>query len=159
MNTRFCQLRNTNVMATCLMAGILLAACSGPQSSTPRQVETSYPSVTYTYENDDQLIQAGQRAATYCTQYSAIPQTKSFGNEAGNIKTVIFECIPTTAPAAPSPVFTPNLTYTYRTDQELVDAARNAQIYCMNQGSQQVISNVSTNMDGSKTVTFRCSLN
>jgi hypothetical protein len=50
-----------------------------------------------------------------------------------------------------------NLTYTYRNDQELLEASRSAQNYCANSGSQQVISNIVTNANGTKTVTFQCS--
>ena len=54
------------------------------------------------------------------------------------------------------PQYNPNLTYNYRTDQELLDASRNVQTYCMNNGSQQVTSNIVSNTDGTRTVTFRC---
>ena len=53
--------------------------------------------------------------------------------------------------------YNPNLTYNYRTDQDLLDASRNAQAYCMNSGSQQVTSNIVANKDGTRTVTFQCS--
>jgi len=50
--------------------------------------------------------------------------------------------VPTTAPVAAAPQFNPNVAYSYRTDQELLDASRNAQAYCMNNGSRQVTSNI-----------------
>ena len=156
MNTMSRHALKGSALATTVLAGLLLAACTGPQHSSPQQVEATYPSVTYTYHNDDELIQAGQRAATHCTQYQSIAQTQSFGKENDGTRTVVFNCIPTNAPTAPRPEFSPNMSYTYRSDQELVDAARNAQIYCLNNGSQQAISNVATNSDGSKTVTFHC---
>ena len=51
----------------------------------------------------------------------------------------------------------PSVTYKYNSDQELLDASRNAQVYSMNSGSQQMISNMATNANGTKTVTFQCS--
>ena len=37
---------------------------------------------------------------------------------------------------APQPQYNPNLTYNYQTDrEELLNASRNAQMYCMNNGS------------------------
>ncbi|MCC2663345.1 MAG: hypothetical protein K0S35_1267 [Geminicoccaceae bacterium] len=50
----------------------------------------------------------------------------------------------------------PNLTYSYQTDQELLDASRSAQTYCMVNGSQVAVSNIGTNPDGSRTVMFQC---
>jgi hypothetical protein len=38
-----------------------------------------------------------------------------------------------------------------------VEASRTAQNYCMNSGSQQLISDIVTNANGTKTVTFQCS--
>ena len=61
------------------------------------------------------------------------------------------------ATAAPrQQAFDPNLTYSYRTDQELLDASWSAQAYCMNNGSQRAVSNIRTNADGSRTVMFQC---
>ena len=144
-----------NVLAT-VLAGLMMASCAELQPSSPEQVQTRNPSVTYKYRTDDDLIQAGQRATTYCNQYQSIPRTVSFGNDTDGEKIVVFDCVPASAPMAPRPQFNPNLTYNYRSDQELVDAARNAQIYCMNRGSQQVVSNIVTNANGTRTVTFYC---
>ncbi len=52
---------------------------------------------------------------------------------------------------------TPNLTYSYRTDQELLDGSRSAQTYCMGNGMQHAVANISTNANGTKTATFQCS--
>ena len=70
---------------------------------------------------------------------------------------MVFECDPNLRAAAPrQQAFNPNLTYSYRTDQELLDASWNAQTYCMNNGSQRAVSNIRTNTDGSRTVVFQC---
>ena len=42
------------------------------------------------------------------------------------------------------------------TYQELLDASRNAQVYCVNRGSPEMGSTIVGNSNGSKTVTFRC---
>jgi len=151
MTTRSSCFAKMSVCAASVLAGLMMTSCTSLHDSSPEQVAASNPSVTYNYRNDDELIQAGQRAATYCNQYQSIPRTDSFGGSM-----VVFECVPTSAPTAPQPQFNPNLTYNYRNDQDLVDAARNAQIYCMNRGSRQVVSNIATNSDGTKTVTFQC---
>jgi len=59
----------------------------------------------------------------------------------------------------PAPVpNTPSQSYTYRTDQELVQASQTAGAYCQKYGSQPMTSSMVTNPDGSRTVTFRCGL-
>jgi len=156
MTTRSSCFAKINVCAASVLAGLMATSCASLHDSSPDQVAASNPSVTYNYRNDDELIQAGQRAATYCNQYQSIPRTDSFGSDPNGGSMVVFECVPTSAPTAPQPQFNPNLTYNYRNDQDLVDAARNAQIYCMNRGSRQVVSNIATNSDGTKTVTFQC---
>jgi hypothetical protein len=68
---------------------------------------------------------------------------------------VVFECAPNPPTAAGPTTTAPNLTYTYRTDQELIEASRNADGYCTSNG-QRTVSNITANTDGSKTVVFRC---
>jgi hypothetical protein len=65
---------------------------------------------------------------------------------------VVFECVQTALSAA-APV-NPNLSYTYQTDQELVQASQTANAYCLKYGSQPMTSNMVTNSDGTKSVTF-----
>jgi hypothetical protein len=138
-----------------VLAGLMMASCAELQQSSPEQVESSRPTVTYKYRNDEELIQANQRAATFCNQYNFAPRAASFSTDRDGSKVVVFDCVPSSMPA-PQPPVNPNLIYSYRTDRELLNASRSAQIYCMNIGSQQVISNVVTNADGSRTVTFQC---
>jgi hypothetical protein len=147
--------RGLKLQAAAVLAGLLPAACV-PQYSAPQQVQSSNPTVTYTYNSDQDLIQANQTAATFCSRYQAVPRAANFTTNQDGNKAVIFECVPTTAPVAAAPQFNPNVAYSYRTDQELLDASRNAQAYCMNNGSRQVTSNIVTNADGSRTVTFQC---
>ncbi len=135
---------------------LFLAASCAPPPSAPQQLQASNPSVTYKYHNDQELLQVNQTAVTFCNQYHAVPHASSFTNAPDGSKVVVFECLQVAA-AMPQAQFNPNLTYTYRTDQELLDASRNAQVYCMNSGSSQVISNIVSNSDGTRTVAFRCS--
>jgi len=156
MITNSYRLLEVNFRATTVLAGLMLASCA-PQYSPPQQVQASNPSVTYKYHTDQELLEVNQSAATFCNQYRAVPRPASFTNSQDGSKVVVFECVQNTTPMTSPPQYNPNLTYNYRSDQELLDASRNAQAYCMNNGSQQVISNIVTNTDGTRTVTFQCS--
>jgi hypothetical protein len=136
-----------------LLAAGAVASCSQlPSSQQP--VQSSNPSVTYKYRTDQELLQANQNATTYCGQYQTAPRTVSLTNNPDGSKNAVFECV-RTALSAPAPV-NPNLSYTYRTDQELVQASQTASAYCLKYGSQPMTSSMVTNADGTKTVTFQC---
>jgi hypothetical protein len=139
------------------LAASTLAACVA--SSGPRQVQAENPSITYTYRTDQDLLQASQQAANYCAKYQSVERTSRITNNSDGTNTVIFDCVKTTATVAPAPVpatpVNPGMTYTYRTDQELLDASRNAEAYCMRYGSPMT-SSITTNPNGTKTVTFQC---
>ena len=138
------------------LASLLVASCA-PQYTSPQQVQATNPTVTYKYHNDQELLQVDQSAATFCNQYRGVPRASSFTKDPDGSNVVVFDCTRVTPPMVQATQFNPNLAYTYRTDQELLDASTNAQIYCMNNGSQQVVSNIVTNADGSRTASFRCS--
>lgn len=140
------------------LTGLLIASCASTRSS-PEQVAASNPTVTYEYRNDDELIQANQRAITFCDQYQALPRAQSFANAEDNrMHRVIFECVGANSLAsAPPRQSGSDLTYSFRSDQELLDVSRDAQIYCLNSGAPQMHSNIVTHSNGSKSVTFRCS--
>ncbi len=150
------QFLSTNMRVAAVLATVAVAACASPHSL--QQVRANNPSVTYEYSGDQELLQAQQNAATFCNQYQAAPQPARFTTGSnGQNNNVVFECgpnLPTTM--ARQQAFDPNLTYSYRTDRELLDASWNAQTYCMNNGSQRTVSNISTNTDGSRTVRFQC---
>jgi hypothetical protein len=133
----------------------LSAASCGPQYSAPQQIQTSNPSVTYKYRGDQELLQADQKAATFCNSYQSVPRAVHFGNDRDGGKTVVYDCDQTPG-RPPPPQYNSNLTYNYRTDGELLDASRNAQIYCMNNGGQQAVSNIGTGPNGDGSVSFRC---
>lgn len=135
---------------------LLVAACA-QQSSPPQQVRTDNPSVTYKYLGDQELISANQKAVVYCNQFNAVPSTKMISETSDGLKQVVFDCAPTTTPGLmPAPTYSPTTSFNYRSDQELLTGARNAEIYCMNQGNQRAVSTVTTNMDGTKTLSSRC---
>jgi len=136
-----------------LLAAASLAACTQLPSS-PQPVQASNPTVTYNYRTDQDLLGASQNAATYCGQYQSTPRTSTLTSNADGSRTVIFECVRTALPA-PAPV-NPNLSYTYRTDQELVQASQTASTYCQRYGSQPMTSSMVGNSDGSRTATFQC---
>ena len=151
MVTIFRRFRGLNAA---LLAAGAVASCS-PLPSSQQPVQSSNPSVTYKYRTDQELLQANQNATTYCGQYHTVPRTTTLTDNPDGSKTVAFECVRTAALPAPAPV-NPNLSYTYRTDQELVQASQTASAYCLKQGSQPMTSRMVTNSDGTKTVTFQC---
>jgi len=128
-----------------------------PSSQQP--VQASNPSVTYNYRTDEELLQANRNATVYCNQYQTVPRTGNITNNSDGSKAVVFECVRTALPAPPpSPPPPPSLSYTYRTDQELVQASQTAGAYCAKSGSQPMTSIMTTNPDGTRTVTFQCGL-
>jgi hypothetical protein len=145
--------RRVRELSIALLVAGAVASC-GPLPSSQQPVQSSNPSVTYNYRTDEDLLQANQNATTYCGQYQTAPRTATLTSNADGSKTVGFECVRGALPA-PAPV-NPNLTYTYRTDQELVQASQNAGAYCQKYGSQPMTSRMVTNSDGTRTVTFQC---
>jgi exopolysaccharide biosynthesis predicted pyruvyltransferase EpsI len=137
-----------------LAAGILASCAELPSSQQP--VQASNPSVTYNYRTDQELLQANQNATAYCSQYQTAPRTANIRNNPDGSKAAVFECVRTALPA-PAPA-TPSQSYTYRTDQELVQASQTAGAYCQKYGSQPMTSSMVANPDGSRTVTFQCGL-
>jgi len=134
-----------------LAAGIVAACAQLPSSQQP--VQASNPTVTYNYRTDQELLRASQNATTYCGQYQTAPRAATLSNSADGSKTAVFECVRTSVP--PPPV-NPNLSYTYRTDQELVQASQTASAYCLRYGSQPMTSSMAANTDGTRTATFQC---
>lgn len=156
MTTQSLRLRNSVIAMTAAVAAMMMTSCVSTRPSSPRQVAMTNPTVTYQYRNDDELIQANQRAITYCQQTQSLPRAQNFSNDASGRHVVVFECVPglqvTQMHNADAP-----LRYDYRTDPELLEASRNAQMYCSSIGKPQMQSNIVINSDGSRTVTFNCS--
>ena len=145
---------NTGIAAAIAFVALVGGACVPYEHSSPKQIEASNPTVTYKYHNDDELIQTNQLAATFCDRYQSAPQPVNFTADAAGDRVVVFECVATSMPGRS--YSNSDLTYTYRTDKELMDVSRNARAYCMNSGASQVVSNVVSNGNGTKTVTFQC---
>ena len=144
--------------AVAVIAALLVSGCVA-QNSAPQQVKASNPSVTYKYRGDQELLQANQNAMTFCSQYHSAARTARINDSSEGGKTVVFECdaMPPAVVATAAQPYNPNLAYAYRSDQDLLDASRNADIYCMNNGgSQRAMSTVVTNPNGTKSVSFQC---
>jgi hypothetical protein len=137
-------------VATALTA-VLVTACSS--YNTPRQVDASNPTVSYKYHDDDELIQTNDMASAFCGRYQSIPRSVRFTRD-GNDDVVVYECVSTSRSSVSN--FDPNLSYTYRTDQELLNGSQNAQAYCLKNGSSRVVSHIVRNSNGTRTVTFQC---
>jgi hypothetical protein len=118
----------------------------------------SNPTVTYEYRNDGELIQANQRAVTFCQERQALPQAEKFSRDADGRDIVVFECVPASSLASTIPMHQTgsDQRYDFRTDQDLLDVSRDAQVYCLKYGAPEMDSNIVVNSNGSKTVTFRC---
>ncbi|MPY72115.1 MAG: hypothetical protein GEU92_18810 [Alphaproteobacteria bacterium] len=142
-------------VALAVVAIASLSAC-GVYNQAPREVQASNPTVTYSYQGDQELVAANSRATTHCAQYSATPRTVSILDETDGTKSVVFECVPSSATAMAVPRVEPNMTYTFSTDQQLVQASQSANAWCANQNRRAVTSAISPNVDGTKTVTFQC---
>lgn len=142
--------------AIVLGSTLLVAACAQP-SQPAQQVRTDNPSVTYKYLGDQELISANQKAVVYCNQFKSVPSTKTISETSDGLKQVVFDCVPTSTPGmTPAPTYSPDTSFTYRNDQELLTGSRNAEIYCMKNGNQRAVSTVVTNSDGTKTLSSRC---
>ncbi len=154
-------LRFTKLTAaiTVALAALMMTSCATSSRSSPQQVEMSNPTVTYKYRNDDELIQANQRAVMFCQDRQAMPRAQNFSRDSDGRNIVVFECVPSSSLSSSVPMQQSgsDLRYDFRTDQELLDVSRNAQIYCLNSGAPEMDSNIVVNSNGSKTVTFRCS--
>ena len=151
LNSRW--FRSVSVWVVLLLAAGVVASCAMfPSSQEP--VQSTNPTVTYNYRTDQELLQANQNATTYCNQYQTIPRTTNITINPNGSKAVAFECVRTTLPV-PVPT-TPSQSYTYRTDQELVQASQTAGAYCLQYSSQPMTSSIITNPNGTKTVTFQC---
>jgi len=138
------------LLATCG----LLSAC-GPSHHEPREVDARNPTVTYHYRGDQELMRANQQAVAYCAQYHAVPQSSKF-YEGDEGHTVVFDCVPAPTDQRTTYNFAPETPYGYRDDRDLLEAARNAEIYCRNHGGRGAVSTVSVAPDGTKSTSFRC---
>ena len=145
-------------LASAIIAAGTLVACAPIHPAGSEQVYSNNPSVTYNYSTDEQLLLASQKAATYCRQYqTTVPRSGVITSNPDGTNSVVFECVPVTAPG-PTVAATPSalpMTYTYRTPQDLLEASQDAEVMCTRYGKRSSAT-VTTNPDGSKTATFQC---
>jgi len=149
------RLRKGALAALCAGGLAAIAACA-PFVQEPQATQASNPTVTYRYQGDQELIAANQKAQAFCTRYNAVPRAANIVSNTDGTNSAHFECVPSAQATAALPQPNPSMTYTVRSDQELLQASQSASIYCSNQGRRAVTSNISPNGDGSRTVTFQC---
>lgn len=140
-------------LSLAIFAAVTVVACMPVATlSEPVQVEAGAPEVSYKFYNDEELIEANNRARAYCKQYASTPSMQgTITTSQDGSKTVTFQCLLAT-PETPAP---PLETETYRTDNDLLQSMNSAEAYCARSG--QVASfNVSTNAVGTRTLTYRC---
>jgi len=141
------------VIAVAALSG-LVAACVAPYQP-PQQIQQNNPGVTFKYRTDQELIQTGQSANVFCERYRSGARASTFRNDTDGSKVVGYECVPM-APAQVQYIpVTPGMSYSYRSDQELLDGSRNAQAFCANNG-QQAVSNITQSVNGVRTVSYQC---
>jgi hypothetical protein len=138
-----------------VLAVAVAAGCGGPVYTEPKEVEAKPPTVSYNFGSDEDLIAANTKARVYCSQYASTPSMQgSITENSDGTKTVTFECIKT-AGVAPPPPPPPPMSYSYRTDMELLQAIQSSEAYCARTG-QAASSSIVANPDGTKTLTFQC---
>jgi hypothetical protein len=151
-----------------LVSAVSLAAC-GTHRTEPQAISATKPSITYSYTDDQGLVEATRKAETYCVTYNAWPRTADIYNKPEGGRNVSFVCDqPRTASVAPGvasssvgvPVTSappqPYVNYTYRDDRGLVEATSMAARYCAGFNAQARSTLVQNNVDGSKTMSFEC---
>jgi len=138
-----------------ILACLATAACVAPHSG-PQQVNASRPTVTYKYRNNDQLMEANERAGEFCDRYQSSPRSVDFGDDRDGQRYVVFECV-ASGPTAERTRYDSNMTYTFRTDRELMEASRDARAYCKEQtGSSRIRSDITDDSGDVKRVHFEC---
>lgn len=151
--------RRTRTLGTASIAIVALAtlaACTAP-NQPPQQVRAETPRVTYNYRGEDEQMQANRRADEFCSRYQSVERTVRVTAEANGTTTAEYECISAPAPIAVAPQrpIQPTMTYSFRTDQELLDASRSAQSQCA-PSPMPMTSTVMIDGNGNRTVTFQC---
>lgn len=150
--------RGVGGITSAVVLAAALAACTPVFSDGPEQVYSTNPSVTYNYQTDHELLEATQKAATYCSQYqSTVAKSGPITSNSDGTNTVSFECVPLVpgrAVAVATPPVQP-MTYTYYNAHELLQASDQSERTCRTIGKQSTAT-ITTNPDGSKTATFRC---
>ena len=145
-----------------LVAASTLAACA-VYSPPAQPVSATKPSITYAYRDDAGLIDATRKAETYCMTYNSWPRTTDIFSAPEGGRNVTFVCDQPRAATVASAVSPsvgipaqPSVNYTYRDDRGLIEASNQAQRYCAGFTAHARSTLVTTNVDGSKTISFEC---
>lgn len=149
------------VAALALVA--LIGACA-PTTPPPQQTSSSQPKVAYSYTTVQDLLDVSRTAEGYCANYATRPRKSGTVQNPDGTATVEFTCDQPIdkspfAAVAPAPAPRPmpqTISYSYRTDQELLDATRGAQTYCQQFGTIARSGPLTRNADGTATVIFDC---
>jgi hypothetical protein len=156
-------LASSRVRAVCLtgIAVAMLAGCTSLRQHS-EQVSSQSPEVTYEYSTDNGLLEASAKARDYCAQYATTPSmVGSITRNPDGSNNVTFVCVrsgfaPTdqTVQVFPAPPSPPR-GYVYSTDSQLLGAIQSADAYC-NRSGQASATSITTNSDGTKSLTFQC---
>ena len=65
-----------------------LAACA----QGPKQVQSTVPTVTYSYDGDTELTEARSKAVDYCREYGRVARLLSTA-ASGSASTATFDCV------------------------------------------------------------------
>jgi hypothetical protein len=147
------------VRATGIVLAATLASCAGFRQPAV-QTNASKPTVSYVYSDDQGLLEATRQAESYCAQYSAWPRSSDIVTQSDGRHVTFFCDQPRTVTSAPTTVVVQPaqqvVSYPYRDDRGLIEAANQAQRYCMGFNANARSTVVVNNADGSRTLTFEC---
>ena len=147
--------RQVRAGAIGILAVAAAIACT-PLYQEAHEVDARPPKVSYDFSSDAGLIEANSKARTYCGQYAATPSLQgTITKNSDGGQTVTFECIKTVAATPYPPPSPPPMSYSYRTDTELLQAIESADAYCARSG-QTASSSIVTNPGGTRTLTYQC---
>jgi hypothetical protein len=147
------------VRSTAIMLAAALVSCAEFRQPAV-QTSASKPTVSYVYNDDQGLVEATRKAETYCAQYSAWPTSSDIVTQSDGRHVTFFCDQPRTVTSAPATVVVPPaqqvVSYPYRDDRGLIEAANQAQRYCMGFNANARSTVIINNADGSRTLTFEC---
>jgi hypothetical protein len=147
------------VRSAAIVFAATLASCAGFRQPA-MQTSASKPTVSYVYNDDQGLVEATSQAETYCAQYSAWPRSSDIVTQSDGRHVTFFCDQPRTVMSAPATVVVPPaqqvVSYPYRDDRGLIEAANQAQRYCMGFNANARSTVVVNNADGSRTLRFEC---
>ena len=147
------------VRSTAIMLAVALVSCTEFRQPAV-QTSASKPTVSYVYNDDQGLVEATRKAETYCAQYSAWATPSDIVTQSDGRHVTFFCDQPRTVTSAPATVVVPPaqqvVSYPYRDDRGLIEAANRAQRYCMGFNANARATVVINNADGSRTLTFEC---